>query len=193
MPHQGSAGCWEVSEAGQAGGLSYQVVCAWGSPVGQPELVDYRPGEGHRGGDHGGVFLAQEEEVALFAADFRDGEILGEWFAAGHELGAGGGIDAIAARFQDGVVAAGDEGGGRGFGGGRQLVARSGIVEARGGDQPVDGLVAGGSGDAEGGAGGGHLVLLGGRDDVILAGLLAWEELLVSTASALVHDVEEAI
>src|ERR1039457_6684722 len=43
------------------------------------------------------------------------------------------------------------------------------IVWAGGSDQPVDGLVAGGSVDAEGGAGGGHLVLLGGRDGVVLA------------------------
>src|ERR1017187_215536 len=193
MPHQGSAGCWEVSEAGEAGGRSYQVVCAWGSPVGQPELVDYRAGEGHGGGDHGGVFLEQEEKVALFAADAGAGEVLREGFAAGHELRSGRRIDAIAARFQDGVVAAGDEGGRCGFGSGRRLVAWGGIVEARGGGQPVDGLKAGGSGDAEGGASGGHLVLTRGRDGVILAGFLAREELLVGSAGALVHDVEEAI
>ena len=55
--------------------------------MGQPELIDYRAVEGHGGGDHGGVFLAQEEEVALFASDFRGGEILRERFAAGHEIG----------------------------------------------------------------------------------------------------------
>ena len=83
------------------------MVFAWRSPVGQPVLVDYRAGEGHGGRDHGGVFLAQEEEVALFASDAGAGEVLRERFPAGHEFGAGGGIDAIAARFQDGVVAAG--------------------------------------------------------------------------------------
>src|ERR1017187_6962139 len=160
MPHQGSAGCWEVSEAGQAGGLSYQVVCAWGSPVGQPELVDYRAGEGHGGGDHGGVFLAQEEKVALFAADAGAGEVLREGFAAGHELRSGRWIRARAARFQDGVVAAGAEGGG-----------------GRGGYPRVDGLKAGGSGDGEGGASGGPLELTRGLDGVILAGFLARQEL----------------
>ena len=53
--------------------------------------------------------------------------------------------------------------------------------------------MAGGSGNAEGGAGGGHLVLAGGGDAIVLAGLVAREELLVGPAGALIHHVEVAI
>ena len=100
----------------------------------QPVLVDYRAGERHRRRDDGGILLTQKEQVALFAIDARSNEVLREGFAAGHEFGAGGRIDAIAARFQDGVVTAGNEGGRRGFGSGRQLVSRGGIGERRAGE-----------------------------------------------------------
>src|ERR1035438_2079244 len=57
----------------------------------------------------------------------------------------------------------------------------------------VDSLVAGGSGDAEGRGGGGNLVFPRGVDAVVLAGFVAREELLVSSAGALIHHVEVAI
>ena len=67
----------------------------------QPVLVDYRAGERHGGRDDGGILLSQEEQVALFTIDARGNEVLRESFAARHEFGAGGGIHAIAARFQE--------------------------------------------------------------------------------------------
>src|SRR5213076_3218867 len=104
-----------------------------------------------------------------------------------------GRIDAIAARLEDDIVAAGNKVGRRGFGGGQRRGALGGIGEARRGDHPVDDLVAGGSGNAESGAGGGYLVFPGGGNAIVLAGFIAWEELLIGPTAALIHHVKEAI